>query len=211
MEQSPADATGHFRVPAKCRHGSVWEASKKASWRKATAALRIHGVSTLAIDIRPARLQDAEAITAVHDETWRTAYLGIIPGGTLARMINRRGVAWWEGAIDRGSRIQVVTVAGVLAGYGSFGRNRALALSAGGEIYELYVRPDYQGMGLGRRLFSSCRREIASRGLEGLAVWALAENDLACAFYRALGGVAAARGTERFGDRTIDKIAFTWS
>lgn len=210
MEQSTADATGHFPTPRRRHHGSVWEASKKPSWRNATGALSIQTVSTLAIDIRQARLQDAEAITAVHDEAWRTAYLGIIPGGTLARMINRRGVHWWESAIDRGSRIQVVTVAGVLAGYGSFGRNRALALSAGGEIYELYVKPDYQGMGLGRRLFASCRREMANRGLDGLAVWALAENDLACAFYRGLGGVAAARGTERFGDRTLDKIAFTW-
>jgi ribosomal protein S18 acetylase RimI-like enzyme len=167
-------------------------------------------VRTLAIDIRPARTSDAAAIASVHDEAWRLAYRGIIPGRELERMVARRGPNWWNGVIRRGGRLAVLTVAGTTAAYASYGRNRASALAVGGEIYEIYVRPEYQGIGLGTRLFTVTRKELAARGLDGLAVWALSDNDIACGFYEALGGKPAARGTERFGDVTLEKIAFRW-
>lgn len=147
----------------------------------------------------------------MHDEAWRLAYRGIIPGRELERMVNRRGPAWWAGALHRGSRILLVTVAGTTAGYASHGRNRASALAVGGEIYELYVKPEYQGLGLGRRLFQASRRELGSRGLDGLAVWALADNEDACGFYQYMGGKPSARGSERFGDVTLEKLAFLWT
>jgi hypothetical protein len=44
-----------------------------------------------------------------------------------------------------------------------------------------------------------------------MVVWALSDNSPALAFYRALGGKAVARSSERFGTRTLDKVAFAWS
>ena len=121
------------------------------------------------------------------------------------------GPRWWEMAIRRGSRILVAVAGEDVVGYGSYGRNRAGILPVGGEIYELYVRPEFQGLGLGRRLFQACRRELGSRGVKGLAVWALADNGHACEFYRNIGGTNVARGSETFGDVTLEKLAFTWS
>jgi hypothetical protein len=43
-----------------------------------------------------------------------------------------------------------------------------------------------------------------------LVVWALSDNDPAVEFYRALGGRAIARSSERFGAKTLDKVAFGW-
>ncbi|GGE27856.1 N-acetyltransferase GCN5 [Agaricicola taiwanensis] len=168
-------------------------------------------MSIVAIDLRPARVSDAAAIAAVHDAAWRLAYSGLIPGRDLERMVTRRGPSWWDGAIRRGSRIALLTVSGEVVGYGSYGRNRATAIGVGGEIYELYVMPEYQGLGFGRRLFAACREALAERELVGLAVWALSDNESACRFYRALGGVAVARGTETFGDRSLEKLAFAWA
>jgi ribosomal protein S18 acetylase RimI-like enzyme len=167
-------------------------------------------MSTLVIDIRPARASDAAAIAEAHDEAWRYAYRGIIPGRELERMIQRRGANWWESAITRGSRILVLATGGDVAGYASYGKNRAGILPVKGEIYELYVRPHFQGIGLGRKLFQSCRTELTTRGVDGLAVWALTDNETACDFYRAVGGTASARGSESFGGVTLDKLAFTW-
>ena len=168
-------------------------------------------MSTVAIDLRPAQASDAPSIAEVHDEAWRLAYRGVIPGRELERMITRRGAAWWESAIRRGSRIVLLTVAGSVAGYGSFGRNRAPAIGVGGEIYELYIKPEYQGLGFGKRLFVACRNALDERNLPGLAVWALTDNHSACAFYRALGGVAVARGSENFGTKNLEKLAFAWA
>ena len=80
-----------------------------------------------------------------------------------------------------------------------------------GEIYELYLRPEFQGLGFGRRLFTAARRDLAQSGLKSLIVWALSENDTAVEFYRALGGKAVARSSEKFGTRVLDKVAFGWN
>jgi ribosomal protein S18 acetylase RimI-like enzyme len=167
-------------------------------------------MSTLVIDIRPARPSDAADIASVHDEAWRYAYRGIIPGRELERMVERRGASWWQSAIERGSRVLVLTAGDEIAGYASFGKNRAGMLPVKGEIYEIYVRPHFQGVGLGKKLFSACRADMKARGMDGFAVWALSDNERACDFYRAVGGTAAARGSESFGGVTLDKIAFVW-
>jgi ribosomal protein S18 acetylase RimI-like enzyme len=167
-------------------------------------------VSTATIEIRPARPADSEAIAEVHDGAWRLAYQGLIPGRDLERMIARRGPAWWAGAIRRGSRVSLLTFSGGVVGYASAGRNRVPTLGVAGEIYELYLKPEYQGLGLVRRLFASCRGDLAARGLSGLAVWALELNDNACGFYTRLGGRIGARGSERFGDKSLEKIAYVW-
>ena len=40
--------------------------------------------------------------------------------------------------------------------------------------------------------------------------WALSDNDPAVGFYRALGGRAVARSSEKFGAKSLDKVAFGW-
>jgi len=167
-------------------------------------------MSTTLIEIRQAKPADAAAIATTHDDAWRSAYQGIIPGTELEKLISRRGPDWWESAIRKGSRIAVLGFGETLAGYANYGRNRARSLFYDGEIYELYLRPEFQGLGFGRRLFSSARRDLLQSGLKSLVVWALSDNDPAVEFYRALGGRAVARSSERFGTRTLDKVAFAW-
>ena len=43
-----------------------------------------------------------------------------------------------------------------------------------------------------------------------LVVWALSDNEPAVEFYRSLGGRAVARSSEKFGDKTLDKVAYAW-
>ena len=57
-----------------------------------------------------------------------------------------------------------------------------------GEIYELYLDPIYQGLGLGEHLFEGCRHTLDMRKLNGLIVWALLDNTAACDFYWRRGG-----------------------
>jgi ribosomal protein S18 acetylase RimI-like enzyme len=168
-------------------------------------------MSTTLIEVRRARAADASAIAATHDEAWRAAYQGIIPGPELDKLINRRGAHWWDSAIRKGSRIAILCFGDVVAGYANYGRNRARSLYYDGEIYELYLRPEFQGLGFGHKLFSSVRRDLGQSGLHSLVVWALSDNEPAVDFYRTLGGKAVARSSERFGSRVLDKVAFGWA
>jgi ribosomal protein S18 acetylase RimI-like enzyme len=168
-------------------------------------------MSTTLIEVRRAKAGDAPAIAATHDEAWRAAYQGIIPGPELDKLINRRGANWWDTAIRKGSRVAILAFGEQVAGYANYGRNRARSLYYDGEIYELYLRPEFQGLGFGRKLFSSVRRDLAQSDLHSLVIWALSDNEPATGFYRALGGKAVARSSERFGTRVLDKVAFAWA
>lgn len=166
---------------------------------------------TFTIDVRRAEARDVEAITAVHDAAWRYAYDGIIPAKELSRIVARRGPRWWDRAIRRGTAILVIEVGGAISGYATFGPNRARNLVQKGEVYEIYLLPEYQGVGLGTRLFLAARRELSRFGFDSVVVWALADNDQACRFYRNAGGRKVARANEKFGDVALTKVAYAWA
>jgi ribosomal protein S18 acetylase RimI-like enzyme len=160
------------------------------------------------ISIRTARLGDETQIAHVHDSAWRDAYQGIIPGRELERMIQRRGPVWWRQAIRGGTRLMVLDFADKVAGYASYGLNRMPALAYSGEIFELYLAPEYQGAGLGRRMFKAARDDLAAHGHGSFVVWALAGNERGLGFYRRLGGKIVRRASERFGSDARERIAF---
>ena len=167
-------------------------------------------MSTTEIQIRSARPSDAGEVADIHALAWREAYLGIIPAVEIERTIARRGPVWWLNTLRRGRHIAVLDFAGELAGYASFGRGRVRGL-AQGEVYELYLRPEYQGVGLGRKLFDAARKRLAQDRLSGLVIWSLTDNERACGFYYAMGGRVNARAVERLGDVWLDKHAYTWN
>jgi len=167
-------------------------------------------MSTLSIDLRLARPEDAAAVAAVHDATWRYAYRGLLPGVDLERMVERRGPLWWKRAIARNILIVVLVVNGRLVGYATLGPSRMRGLPYQGEIYEIYLHPDYQGLGFGRRLFEAARRLLVDRNFAGLAVRALSGNEMAVGFYRRLGGLQVLESGERIGDSVLPVMIFGW-
>lgn len=168
-------------------------------------------MTPVAIDIRNAVPDDAGALADLHGEAWHGAYRGILPALTLERMIARRGVCWWQQAIAAApASILVLTFSDRLAGYASIGPARMRIAGHQGEIYELYLKPEFQGVGLGARLFRTARQRLDACGRHGHMVWALADNGPACAFYEALQGYRAAVAREKLGGRLLDKIAYCW-
>lgn len=167
-------------------------------------------MTILAVDVRHAEPGDAVAIAETHRVAWQHAYAGLIPYRTLMPMVERRGHEWWRRAIRGSTVVLVLEVGDNIAGYATLGLNRAPPLVHEGEIYELYLRPEYQGIGLGAHLFRDAKRLLASLGFKGLVLWTLAENDTAVNFCSALGGMDIATGTENFDIRCMKKIAFGW-
>ena len=160
------------------------------------------------ISVRLARPGDEAGIAAVHDAAWRDAYRGVIPGRELERMVERRGPDWWRRAIRAGTRLLVLDFADAIAGYASYGRNRMPSLAYGGEIFELYLAPEYQGVGLGERMFEASRADLYAHGFPTFVVWALGGNERAMHFYHRRGGAIVRRARERFGEETRERVAF---
>ncbi len=165
-------------------------------------------MSTRVISIRRARPDDSVMLSEVFDAAWREAYLGVIPGVALERILARRGPLWWHATIGRARPLVVMEVADAVVGYASYGRARDRALKAEAEVDEIYMAPEYQGLGLGRRLFNAVRNDAADRGMTRTAVWSLAENARARAFYEALGGRLVAQAADRIAGATLPKVAY---
>ena len=168
-------------------------------------------MKTVPIDIRRPRAGDAAALAELYAEAWRYAYRGILPGVALERMVARRGPRWWGRAQRHGMNVLMLCFDGKAAGYATFGRSRGALHLARGEIYEIYLRPEYHGAGMGRRLFTAARRALAVRGPGSLIVWSLADNPDACRFYTAMGGRLRAEAIREIGGVPLRLLGYVWA
>jgi ribosomal protein S18 acetylase RimI-like enzyme len=97
-----------------------------------------------------------------------------------------------------------------IGGYASYGRNRVPSMPYGAEIFELYIAPEFQGLGFGRRLFEAARNDLHDHGYGSVIVWALADNERAIGFYERLGGRLVREAHERFGPEMRTRVAFAF-
>ena len=166
------------------------------------------------VKIRKARVGDAGAIAEVHVATWLAAYAGMLPDHVLLGISAAAERRYWRRAIAAGQRECSVHVAeaedGGILGYGSAGPARPNGLAFAGEVYTLYVAPDYHGRGHGRRLLFAMFDQLHHHGRGSAMLWVLAANP-ARFFYSAMGGVLAAERRERHFGAELDELAYGWA
>lgn len=166
------------------------------------------------IKIREAKPEDARAIAGIHVASWRSTYAGLLPDDVLLRLDSRTHEArWWRHALRRRSRNHVILVAdheghGVV-GFGSCGPCRDRRMEFAGEVYTIYLDDDFQGEGIGRRLFVDLSRNVLSAQGKSMIVWALKTNP-ARFFYQALGGRYVARRPGTMGGAPIEEFCYGW-
>ena len=166
------------------------------------------------VTIRTATFRDATGIARVHVETWRDTYAGVVPDHVLLGMSRRHQAALWSEALGgHRSRQKVLVaedgVAGVV-GFGSCGPANRVDLPYEGEVYTLYVLPDYQGKGIGKELLGRLFGVLLRKGLRSALIWVLADNP-ARFFYQAIGGTWVAVRDERLWGTTLREMAYGWS
>ncbi len=162
--------------------------------------------------IRPARPGDAQAISRVYVETWRSTYAGILPDRVLVGLSQSRQALIWSRAIAKRGRAEFVAVAQDPAG-GVIGFASSGAAAGGppgwGEVYTLYVLPDHQGQGVGRGLLSALFGEFVAHGIGSALIWVLAANPFRF-FYEAMGGRRIAEREERLWGTRVREVAYGW-
>ena len=160
--------------------------------------------------IRPARAADANAVARLDVETWRTTYAGILSAGYLVGLSERRREIGWRMAILRDPRdVRVaVDLAGIVRGFGSCGPSRS-ERHFPGEVFTLYVAPDWQNRGIGRRLLLALFRRLAASGLGAAIVWVLRDNPSRF-FYERLGGRLVSHKPIPVGGSRVEALAYGW-
>jgi GNAT superfamily N-acetyltransferase len=162
--------------------------------------------------LRPAVLGDEAAILAVQAASWRATYTGLVPERVFPRADDPARLRFWRETLLTGRTATRVAVAadGAVTGFVSCGPRRDPNLPAEGEIYALYLLPEAQGAGLGRRLLHAAAHILRARGARRLGLWVLAANAPARAFYAHLGGAARLRQQSVEDGVTFDEIAYVW-
>ena len=167
-------------------------------------------MSTVVIEIRRAKPSDAKSVAETHDEAWRTAYQGIIPGNELDKLISRRGPDWWDSRDPQRQPHHPPAVRRQHCGLCQLRpQPRAQPVLRRRDLRALSA-PGISGPRLRPPPVHRRAQGPAAKRTEELVVWALSDNEPAVEFYRALGGRAVARSSERFGDKTLDKVAYAW-
>ena len=109
----------------------------------------------LALAVRAARHDDAQAVARVYIDSWHDTYPAILPSELLRAMTPKGQTSRWRAAILPCGRERVLVAEcpqhGVI-GMTSFGPAQDRALGYDGEVYTLYVAPDFFGRGIGSML-----------------------------------------------------------
>jgi ribosomal protein S18 acetylase RimI-like enzyme len=163
--------------------------------------------------IRPASLSEAAIIAQVHDVCWRAAYTAILPDSVVRSSTLIAREALWTDLLARpaGERCAFVAeVDGAIVGCAWGGPEESGDPHYRAELLGLYLLPEHQRRGLGRRLVAAVAEQFARQGESSLLLWALAENSPARRFYEALGGQLLYRRDTVLSGLPVPEVAYGW-
>lgn len=163
--------------------------------------------------LRVATASDRDAIAALHVDVWRATYRSLAPAAAYDALDEERRKPHWEELLGREAESSLTLVAeedDVLVAFGHASPGLHPAMDGAGEIVHLYVRPDRQGLGLGRWLFDELAAFLAERGSTEIRLAVVDGNVPAIAFYERLGGRCVGRFTDGVLWRS-ENLVYAWS
>ncbi len=165
------------------------------------------------MQIRLARIDDADGLARVHVDSWRVAYKGIVPDEHLASLSYEKRATRWHESLSKSESTTFLFVAqdddGRVMGFAAGGVGRDGDPNYTGELYAIYLHPDYWRRGIGRQLAQTVARRLIEMDLTSMLVWVLANNP-SRKFYEALGGKYLYERPIEIGGASLNEVAYGW-
>jgi GNAT superfamily N-acetyltransferase len=164
------------------------------------------------VKIRRGNETDLTAISHVLVDSWRTTFRGLVSD----RFLDNMSYAQQRDRHLRYMLNQMVSYSvaecgqtGAVIGFVSGGPIRDREFPYASELYAIYIRQEFQGCGIGRRLFCALVDQLFRSGLTSMMVWALGPNH---SFYERMGGHAiTTRPIELDAVSVAEAVAFVWT
>jgi ribosomal protein S18 acetylase RimI-like enzyme len=166
-------------------------------------------------NIREANQDDVAGMAKVRVDTWRAAYQGIVPDDFLAGLSYQSTSERWQKAFweNRSPNVAVFVAENErreIVGIAICGPEQSQDPVYQGEIYVLYVLPQYQNQGIGRELAAACVGHLTQQlAVETMLIWVIAENPYR-RFYESLGGKPVKEKTKEIGGKLISEVGYGW-
>lgn len=170
-------------------------------------------VMTVTTTYRTAGERDAEAIAALHADSWRRHYRGAFADAYLDGEVVADRLAVWSDRLRRPRpehRTIVAERGGEIVGFAHtvLGDDPTW----GALLDNLHVRHDAHRLGLGTGLMTeTAAAVVAWDPASGLYLWVLEQNEAAQAFYEARGGRRTGREVaDAPGGGTVVGLRYAW-
>jgi GNAT superfamily N-acetyltransferase len=166
-----------------------------------------------AIELRRATAGDAPAIARVRIDSWRTTYRGLIPDAYLDGMQVDASIAIWDRVLTAGPNTTSVFVAehaDEIVGFASGAMLAEPKHDINAELIAIYLRREFQRVGLGRRLVGAVIDAQSAHGATGLLTWVIAGNKAARAFYESLGGELIVEQPFQWDGMDLIEVGYGW-
>ena len=155
-------------------------------------------------------MSDAPDIARVQVETWRSAYVGIVPDEHLATLdlVERESV--WRMLIADETQITYVAEhnGDGIVGFVNGGPPRD-DTGHTGELYGIYVLESYQQQGIGHKLVEQFCAWLLSQGPATMYMWVFEDNP-SRRFYESLGGTEFSRRIMTVRGCDLVVVAYGW-
>ncbi|MDD5017345.1 MAG: GNAT family N-acetyltransferase [Eubacteriales bacterium] len=141
------------------------------------------------LTIRYADINDAKTLGGILAQSWRVAYQDIVPGEILDRFNAKYRQKCFEAQLIAGEEDYAVVLSdGQEAGFICIGACRDDDMDEEcGEIWGMYLLPEYWRQGIGTALMRWGMDELKKRGYTKAVLWVLEENTGARRFYEKCG------------------------
>ncbi len=171
------------------------------------------------MNIRDYTDNDLDGLASVHSASKQVAEKGIIFDEDLAIFTpDYYREKWQTWAKFEETSLRVALDGDVVIGFCSFGKirtrpdfDKGVVPRYGGEIYALYIHPDYFDKGVGKALFLDACTHLADQKLTSMLLWAMKKNKRACTFYDKMGGERVGKKRIEIGERSwAEESCFGW-
>ncbi|MEV0605130.1 GNAT family N-acetyltransferase [Polymorphospora rubra] len=163
------------------------------------------------VSLRTAEAADIPRVADLHLRSRIDAYAGLVSRRALTQVSTPVFAAWWVERWSHERATHVLTVAerdDQLVGFTYVGPDDEEDEPRTGLLYAIHLDPAERGRGTGRVLMTGALATLSEQGWQRAALWVLAGNDRARAFYERGGWRPAGQSRDsRFGP-PIEEIRY---
>lgn len=162
--------------------------------------------------VREISLSDAAGVARVHVDSWRSMYRGIVSDDFIDGLTYEKAMEHFISIFRNQDNPLFGFVAeddGRILGFAAGGPEKTGDTKYKGELYAIYILPEYQRQGIGLQLMQAVAGKLRETNIESMLAWVLADNP-SRQFYAALGGKQLGKKMLEIGSREYAEVAYGW-